>query len=263
MDSHLKIVRQSVVLIVIFVILGLFDWLGYLAPITRLSDWLINPVQVRVEGVKNDVRLSWSRILGKDDVSSELQVMKQLVRGEVEQAAELNRLRSENQAFRKLMEIHTERMELKTAYVLAVVDDGVFIDVGREHGIEDGMVVMVDGILWGQVISVEGQKSKVKILNDDKAEWRVSVLNDKGESVEGLLGSKDGVLEIRGILVSDNVKIGDSVVSVGGDGLLANLPIGKILSLSVVDETALYQFAQVAWPIDSDYVKQVAVIIKW
>ncbi len=263
MDSHLKIIRQSGALVVIFIVLGLFDWLGYLAPVARLGDLVINPVQVRVESVKSAMRMSWNRVLGKDDVSSELQVMKQLVRGEVEQTAELNRLRSENEAFRKLIDIHPGRMELKTAYVLSIADDGVFIDVGREYGIDAGMVVMVDGILWGQVVNVEDQKSKVKILSDDKTEWRVSVLNDKGEKVDGILGSKDGVLEIRGILVSDNVNIGDDVVSVGGDGLLANLPIGKVLSLSVVDETALYQFAQVAWPIDSDYVTRVAVIIKW
>lgn len=263
MNQNTVMVRQWAWLVLVGLILGLLDWLGYLGSIKIIGNVILNPVEIRVERLKSSYRSSWDRLAGSDNVSSELQEMRQLVQGEIQLESEINKLRNENFTLKKLIAVHEGNIEVQMASVLLRMDDGVYINVGARHGIEKGMAVMVDGVLWGQIVDVEKLKSKVKLLNSDGTEWRVAVLNKLGGQVEGILAARDGILEIRGILVSDNVEVGDTIVTMGENDLLYGLPVGKVLSLSVTDETSIYQYASVAWPVDYEHATNVTVIIGW
>ncbi len=256
------VVKQTAVMIVAALALGVVDMLGGLRGVRVLGERFFNPVEAAIEMRKMNVMQSWTRFVGSDSLSSELVEMRQLVRGELQLMAEIESLRGENAALRQLITVTNPESQVVMGRVLSRVDDGVWINLGISQGVERGMAVVADGVLWGQVEQVSDLKSKVTTLDVTGTEWQVSVLGRDGTRVEGIMSARDEVLEVRGLLVSDQVRVGDGVVSLGADNMVGGVPIGRVLSVSITDETSLYQYAQIAWPVDNRAVSWVGVIIR-
>jgi len=98
-------------------------------------------------------------------------------------------------------------------------------------------------------------------LNNKNFEWPVEVVANSQLTVTGVLTNIDGAMTVGGLLISDPVSIGNLVVSVGKDNIPGGLAIGRVIGTVVPDESSLYQYARIAWPVSDDDLKSVVVLI--
>lgn len=135
----------------------------------------------------------------------------------------------------------------------------IIIDKGSRHGVLAGDNVIFGNFLVGIVEKVYFQKSLVTLVTSPNL--TVSVYDiDSVDKVEGISKGKYGTsIVMQRILSTEQIKVGDMIVSSGKDGrIIPGLLVGKIVDIKF-DTTSLVKEAQIQT--NSDVLKLSKVFI--
>lgn len=143
------------------------------------------------------------------------------------------------------------------------VSEKMRIDKGEKDGIEEGMMVVSENILVGKVVSVEERSALVQLPTDINSKIPVVVKKPGAAGVQArglLLPQSEGKLIVDRILQSEDVRVGDLVLTAGEDWL-PDLLIGQIEEV-LGREAEIYKKARLFPLIDYQSLRLVFIIIQ-
>lgn len=128
----------------------------------------------------------------------------------------------------------------------------LILDKGKKDGVLAGQAVVVRNILVGQITAVSKNISVATVSTSTQININAKDLRSSAPGI--VVGDGNGNLLLNNVLLSDDIKVGDSVVTYGeidenGRGILPNLLIGNIVSVDK-KPSALFQTASVKDAID-------------
>ncbi len=181
-----------------------------------------------------------SNLTASDKTLSELQEENKLL---IARNAELEEQLQANQRLQGLLKIKgTYDLQTLGAKIISAPQgswsDVVTIDVGGDSGVSAGMPVMDSYGVIGQISSVSGSTSQVRLMTDENS--RISAMIQKNR-VQGVLrGSANGTVKLTLVPIDTDVAVGDLVVTSGLGGIYPKgMPLGKVANVEK-PEGALY-----------------------
>ncbi len=213
-----------------------------------------------------------------NDVIDERDLLQKEVTVLRSQLRSLDGVARENKDLRELLGFK-KQLTLRTVTCEVIArDDGygwwqtIRLDKGRNEGIGVNMPVMTLGGVVGRVIEVNTHTCDVLLISDRSFKLSVrfeqdgsfGILQGVGISLRGDHGF--GVLcmptpaRVDYVRKDLDIKAGEMVVTSGFGGVFpAGLAVGRVVSISM-DETGLYQVAEVAPAADMARLQQVLVV---
>jgi len=156
------------------------------------------------------------------------------------------------------------------SFVIGVVSpDYLVIDKGTGDRIKVGDAVVLRDNLVGKVAKVSSSFSKVTLVSNSALSFSATTISIKGSLSEGALGvikgssGQDMILD--NVLLSENIQIGDYVVTKGdmdvsGVGYPPSLVVGKISSVEK-KPSSLFQKAKVKSLVNFSRLNMVFVVL--
>lgn len=151
------------------------------------------------------------------------------------------------------------------------ISEQIHLDKGGAQGVEKGMVVLSENILVGKVVAVGKYDSLVQLPITPGVKLPVVVkrpisgtlLPKQGIQARGLLiGQYGQKLVLDRVLEEEDIQKGDLIVTSGDEGWLADLVVGKILSV-LPKSAEIYQKAQVEPLVDYQKLRVVFIVTKF
>ena len=177
----------------------------------------------------------------------------------------LKEIREENKRLKNLLDFADST---KAEYVAAsVVTTGpsnfyhtLIINRGSEKGIERGMAVLTSRGVVGQISYTKEHYSSVITLLDPNSAIDAIIQESRARGI--LKGSKFQKLVFKYLPFSENVRVGDSVVSSGMDRIYPKgISVGVVESVENKKES-LFQNVTVKPSVDFSKLEEVLVLIK-
>jgi rod shape-determining protein MreC len=207
----------------------------------------------------------------RDLLEKEVKVLRAQLRG-------FDGMSRENKEMRDLLDLK-KRLERRTVACEVIArDDGygwwqtIRLDKGRVEGVDEGMpVITIDGLV-GRVIESDAHTCDVLLISDRSFKVSVrfetdgsfGILQGGGVSLRG--EHRFGVLcmptsaRVDYVRKDLDIKVGEVVVTSGFGGVFpGGLVIGRVVGMRM-DESGLYQVAEVAPVADMVRLKQVLVV---
>src|SRR5258707_3823038 len=134
----------------------------------------------------------------------------------------------------------------------------ITIDRGTRDGLQIGMPVLTELGLVGRIFRVAATNAQVQLVTDVNSYVNARLQTSRGEG--SIVGTAAGDLRMTFIPLADQVADGDSVVT---SGLGGNFPRGIIVGQvtnSRLDDTKLFQEAQVRSLVDFNRLEIVLVV---
>jgi rod shape-determining protein MreC len=133
----------------------------------------------------------------------------------------------------------------------------IIIDRGTRDGLAVGMPVMTELGLVGRIYKVAATNAQVQLVTDNSSFVNARLQTSRGEG--SIVGTASGDLRMTFIPLTDQVTDGDSVVTSGiGGKFPRGIVIGQVQN-SRLDDTKLFQEAQVRSLIDFNRLELVLV----
>lgn len=229
----------------------------------------LNPIQKVIYNVSKTISDTWSAIIDYSGLVSEIESLND----------ENGRLKAEINSYKqlinenvKLREILNFKNRLKDYDFIGgnvigrnnSYSNDYIIDLGSRDGIENGMVVIANGGLFGMVTSVSDNWSLISPLTSGSvaASGFVQRTNKNQGIVRGY--KKDNgkyILKMEYLDIEEDVVVGDSIVTSGLGGIYpANILIGEVISVEN-DQRNLSKSVFIKSHVNFDYVKELFVIL--
>lgn len=110
-------------------------------------------------------------------------------------------------------------------------EGSIQIDRGTADGVREGMPVLADGGLLGQVVEASGQSSRVRLITDQRSGVAALVQRTRASGI--VRGSIEGELGLDFVNAKQTPKVGDVVISSGMGGVYPKgLIIGDVSHVS-------------------------------
>ena len=212
--------------------LGLLIFLNYFHFFDLPKNWLINlflPFQEKTS-------LLLIKVRGTVPPANDCEIKENLA------TAQLKLLQEENKELRKTLNFLTtnnylleEKKDEKIAVANIIGRDPLtfssilILDKGRAQGISEGSAVIIgEGILVGQIVSVEENISYLALLTNSQVKIAAMILDN--ENLQGLVEGSHGLsLKINLIPLDKKIDVGNLVVTSGLEkGIPKGLLIGKV-----------------------------------
>lgn len=147
---------------------------------------------------------------------------------------ELETLRAENEKLRKLMTV-TQVVQVQASVLVEVISDTrdpftkkVVLNKGLIQGVKEGMPVIDELGLVGQVTRVFPSRSEVSLITDKDQIVPVENLRNGLRSV-AFGGNESGALELRFVAPNSDVEPNDVLVTSGLDGVYPRgIPVARV-----------------------------------
>ena len=135
----------------------------------------------------------------------------------------------------------------------------IIIDKGKSDGVEKGLPVVVPEGIAGQVINVSCNYSKVLLIIDQNSAVDALVQRTRARGL--IKGQSDGRCLSKYVLRKHDVKVGDTVVSSGLDGVFPKgLRVGYVSEI-VKRNSGIFQEVTVTPYIDFGKLEEVLVVL--
>jgi len=174
---------------------------------------------------------------------------------------------SSYQRFEKLLEFKQKKayhlLPVRViSYTPSIYFKVVFIDKGGKEGIKKGMAVVSPQGLVGKVIEEYSHQAKVLLIIDERS--KVGIRVQRTRDIAILQGKgKEGVCELKYLLNTASVKVGDKVVASGlGNLFPEGILVGKISEVKR-DSNRLFQEVKITPTVDFGKLEELFVIKKW
>jgi rod shape-determining protein MreC len=179
------------------------------------------------------VRGVWTNYIELHGAREENRQLQDTIRRLSLQQKQMEEMRQENNRLRQLLSV-TELSPMATigARVVARTPDYLsnvlYINRGQRDGIQVNAPVMSGVGIVGRVVLVSNKDSQVQLITNPDAS--VGVMLDRTRLPGVLRGSGNSLLELNYISNTEQVELGDWVVTSGLDGVYPKgLPVGKVV----------------------------------
>lgn len=230
-QHHLR--RDVLYLASATIIIVLSEWLGLLQPVRAISESMIEPAVVRTAQLQWLVARPITLIGDSWNAASRVQDLEQRYSEALVRINQLQALETENQALRELL---AAQPRPEGVYVATpVISYGVpGISVGEKDGIGVGMLVLAQGTLVGRISEISPYQSRVRLVTERGS---TPMLARTSAGVEGLIVGDGKRVLLTEVAPDAVVQVGDTVVTVGELGAVANVLVGRI-HYSISTQTA-------------------------
>jgi len=242
-----------VVLIALSLLLLAFSNSGPLLELRRGVGFALAPIQDGLRGAAQSVNSFFATIAEIERLRAANEELQRRVQ-ELEAAnRRLETVRIQNEQLTALLEVRSS-LEHETvaaeviSRVLSQSERGISLDRGSDQGIAEGdPVIAGGGALVGQVVEVGAAFSRVLLLNDTR--MTVVGLTETSRATGEVRGQLERPLLMERILATDEVEVGESVVTAGidlGQGIRSPFPRGLLIGTVVAIERPPNQVLQLA-----------------
>jgi rod shape-determining protein MreC len=209
------------------------------AKVTLLRRWtlaFVTPVEGLLHGTGEHVRGAWSNYVALRHTRQENAALQ----------AEVARLREEQAAFaedaaqgRRLQQLLAFKEQYITATVAAQVigtsgsdrSRMLTLDKGWQDGLRPEQAVMTPDGAVGKLRDVFPHTAQLLLLNDASSGAGVILVSSRIRAI--LRGTATGELEIDNLTSDSRIKVGEKVVTSGGDMVFPRgIPVGEIVSIA-------------------------------
>jgi rod shape-determining protein MreC len=158
----------------------------------------------------------------------------------------LEHLEAENERLRRLLVVkEREKARGQVAQILYTARDPfsrkVIVDKGQQAGIAAGQPAIDESGVVGQVTRVFPFSAEVTLITDKNQAVPVQIVRNGQRSV--VFGIGGGQLELRYMPANADVKVGDTLVTSGLDGIyLQGFPVAKVVN---IERDSAYSFARI------------------
>ena len=179
--------------------------------------------------------------------------MEALERENLSLRGELGRLEEENQSMRRLLGAPLpSSWWFVPAKVIGLQEDIISINQGTEQGIVAGAAVVMEKVLVGEVVKAGSRTSQVRLVSHVDFTAPAQIQEGGFKGIIKIYGSR---LFLEEIPLEADLKPGNLVIR-QKDNLVIGI-IGRIVS----DPKESWQRAEVIWPVETNRLKNVFVVI--
>ena len=224
-----------------------------LAPAQRIATRTTGALASAWEGLEG----LWRARLEADALRGRVQDLDQ-------QVARLGEVELENARLRQLLAFRqTLTGHLLTAGIIGQDATGlsrtITIDQGTAAGVTRGAAVLAPGGIVGQVFLVSPHAARVMLVTDHNSGVDAVVQRTRGRGI--VEGTADGRCGLKFVKRTEDLQVGDVVVSSGIDGIFPRgLPIGRIVAVDKQGQ-GLFQYAQIEPAVDMETLEEVLVTL--
>lgn len=234
----------------------------------RVVLWVTAPLEQVLSGATDVVAERWYRYVDLTEARRQSIDLRRSHIGLKRQVAEAEAIAAENARLRDLLGLAARRPELRmlAAPVIAASSSpmvrAIRIGVGLRHGVRRGMPVVTDEGVVGRIQRVGFNSSEVLLVLDAKVSLEV-VLPRSGARGRLVGGGFDPAfaLEVRRLLRTDDIRVGDRVVTSGlADVYPPNIPVGEVTGVAL-EAGGHERTAQVAPAVAFDRLDHLMVVL--
>ncbi len=230
----------------------------------RISVAIMGPFQAAATRSIISLRDIWKYYFFLISTEKENDRLKKELNRAVEIRNQCNEIRLSNLRLRSFLNFKkTETGEVIAAEVTGKDSSpwfkAVIIDKGLADGVERGMPVVVPEGIVGQVVNVSGRYSKVLLIIDINSAVDALVQRSRARGI--IKGRSVGRCLFKYVLRKNDVKVGDTVVSSGLDGVYPKgLRIGHVTGI-VRRSSGIFQEVTITPYVDFDKLEEVLVVL--
>lgn len=222
------------------------------------------PMQSAVDFAWREVSGQWQRYLWLVDTEQEnrrLQEENRWLKAELEQSEEV---RLANERLRRLLAFREDvALPALPAQVIAMDAASWFrtvvIDKGTEHGLREGLAVVVAEGVVGRTVRCAPRQSRVLLVTDASSAVASLVQKNRARGISRGLGE---TLNLEFVLLQEEVESGDLIITSGSGGIFPKgLTIGRVIKV-VRAEHSLFQDVTVAPAVDFSRLEEVLVLLR-
>jgi len=222
------------------------------------------PVQSVLNSMINGTADTWNHYINLIDTAEDNRLLVEENRDLRAMLTKSDEIRLENERLRKLLEFK-ETQEIATLPARVIAEDAsswfrtVIIDKGDEHGVTEGMPVVVAEGVVGRVVRSSARFAKVLLITDASSAV-ASLLQDN--RARGVCRGEGDMLTFDFVLRQEEVKVGDRVVTSGMGGIFPKgLVVGNVKSVDR-QEFGLFQSIEVTPAVDFSHLEEVLVLLR-
>ena len=230
----------------------------------KIALFIVSPFQDATTTTLRFIRDVWFHYFFLVSVARENDRVKRTLSLEIQKNKQYSEVELSNERLRKLLSFQRN----VTSRVLAAEVIGkdpspwfktVIIDKGSSEGIVKGLPVVIPEGIAGQIIEVSARNSKVLLIIDPNS--AVDALVQRTRSRGLVKGSSSGRCLFEYVLRKHEIRVGDTVVSSGLDGVYPKgIQIGNVSGV-VRRNAGIFQEVAVTPNVDFEKLEEVLVIL--
>lgn len=250
------------------VLLIIMGFLKLMEPVRSIFQRGLNPIQLGLRDTALDIRGAAEFLTNLNNLRVENIALIEENAELKDVILELKKYSLENEILRFQLGIEESPVfdrQLLMASVLGNADDlsysTIYIDKGFRHKVSVGDMVIVGNYLVGKVREVTYEKSLVDLITSPNLSTTVMDI-DVATKTQGVCTGKYGLyMEMTRILQSDELNVGDTIVTSGKDGVfLSGFAVGEVVSVSDLPTEPL-KVAQIEPIIDLKDIRKLFVVL--
>jgi rod shape-determining protein MreC len=233
-------------------------------PMESLVLRVTGPIQSALDRVISSVADTWGHYLSLVHTVEDNRRLVEENRSLHSMLTQSDEVRLENARLRLLLDFK-EAQEIETLPARVIAEDAsswfrtVMIDKGREHGVVEGLPVVVAEGVVGRVVRSSPRFARVLLITDASSAI-ASLL--QGNRARGVCRGQGEQLVFDFVLRQEEVKVGDRVVTSGMGGVFPKgLVIGNVKDVDR-QEFGLFQAIEVAPSVDFSHLEEVLVLLR-
>jgi len=231
----------------------------------RVAIFFVAPLQEAVTDSVSFAKGIWNHYYYLVSVAQENDNLKKELSRAVAKSSQYNEIELSNQRLRDLLNFkETTTSKVLAAEVISVDPSSwfkaVIIDKGSLDGVERGLPVVIRQGIAGQVVDVSSRYSKIMLIIDRNSSVDAMVQRTRARGI--IKGEATaGHCLFKYVLRKDDVRVGDTIVASGLDGVFPKgLPIGDVKEV-VRRNSGVFQEVRVVPYIDFEKLEEVLVIL--
>ncbi|MEA3435544.1 MAG: rod shape-determining protein MreC [Thermodesulfobacteriota bacterium] len=231
----------------------------------RVAIFFVAPMQEAVTDSVNFAKGIWNHYFYLVSAAQENDNLKKKLSSAVAKNSQYNEVELSNQRLRNLLNFkETTTSKILAAEVISVDPSSwfkaVIIDKGSSDGVERGLPVVIRQGIAGQVVEVSSRYSKIMLIIDRNSSVDALVQRTRARGIIKGEATAGGCL-FKYVLRKDDVRVGDTIVASGLDGVFPKgLPIGDVKEV-VRRNSGVFQEVRVVPYIDFEKLEEVLVIL--
>jgi rod shape-determining protein MreC len=231
-------------------------------PLSRFFLEVVTPLQRTSAVVRGTLLRAWRDVTDVLHAREELGTLRDRTRVLEQEAARLAEAELENERLKRLLDFReTLRGDLVAARVVGRDATGLSrtltIDRGEADGVKKGAAVLVPEGVVGQVFLVSGHAARVLLISDHNSGVDALVQRTRARGI--VEGTVDGGCGLKFLKRTEDVQIGDLVVTSGLDGIFPKaLPVGRVTAVDKRGQ-GLFQYAELAPDADFERLEEVLI----
>jgi rod shape-determining protein MreC len=210
--------------------------LGFLAPIRDFAQFIFTPVQFGISGVAMDLKQSTGFIFKLSSIHKENLLLIDENAALKSTIVNLKIADEENQLLKHQLDIKNKNSfdkKLVLANVMGNSTDlsgaSVILDKGSKYGIKKGDNVIRGSYIVGIVNEVTSERSVVDLIISPSISMAVSDIDTKNKTEGVAVGEYGTSVLMKRILPTEDIKVGDTIITSGKDGIFEpNLIVGLV-----------------------------------